>query len=340
MTSFVFGTGFETGTVTIPLLDYESSYSGVSAGGMTGSYYLGCYAHNGGGWFLYRIPSSSEYWIGAWIMWNGTNVISLLLADNSKIALRVNGSGPINIVTGSVTTTSATVISTSALSYPISVWTNVQIHVIIDNSSGLFEVKLGGNIAFSFSGDTQVGSSDQIVGVIFGGYSGFEGHGGDSTLRVDDFVVASDGYPGDVRFEALSVTSDVDSEWEPSTGASNYAMVDEVPPSDTDYNKSDEEGEKDLFEVSNFNPVNSDGMGKTPLFVNLWARARKNTADTQQLIMRTVSGATTRDVTKDVETYFAYNLDMMETNPNGNVAWTVSSVDGIRVGYESILGDD
>ena len=64
----------------------------------------------------------------------------------------------------------------------------------------------------------------------------------------DDVSYGHSGWPGDIRYEVL-VPNAVQgtNEWTCSTGTDHYALVDEIPPSDTDYLSTDTDDLDDIF---------------------------------------------------------------------------------------------
>jgi hypothetical protein len=149
----------------------------------------------------------------------------------------------------------------------------------------------------------------------------------------DDVYVEIDGATrvGEGRIVALAVTTDDSGDFTPLTGASNAAMVDEVPINIDDYNASAVVGAKDLFNVADisFAPYKIYG-------VQVAMVAQKDESGLRVVNTRLVSNGVEVAGSNLVLALNSFNWkrDFYALNPDGNVAWTKAAVDALKIGYE------
>jgi hypothetical protein len=119
-------------------------------------------------------------------------------------------------------------------------------------------------------------------------------------------------------------------QWDPSAG-SNYACVDEVPPSDTDYVSTNINDEIDTYAISDLPSVVSVKA------VQVLARARKEGVSTPQNIALVLRTGSTDYPSEDqaLNTTFMGHIKLWEQNPNTAAAWTESGVNGIEAGVKA-----
>lgn len=77
-------------------------------------------------------------------------------------------------------------------------------------------------------------------------------------LVVDDLTIndtsgsAQTSYPNGTRYVRMDVDGDGNySQWDPSSGTDHYALVDEIPPDDADYNSTTVAAERDSYTLQN-----------------------------------------------------------------------------------------
>lgn len=203
---------------------------------------------------------------------------------------------------------------------------NVRVYGTIGNAGSL-TVKINGQTSISYSGDTQPGASDQ-VDYVYMSQTHSDGYIQVSSLSLNDGGTD----PSDRRAQVLMPTADGTVQWTPSTGTDNYAMVDEVPPSDTDYNEADTTGEKDLLALADF-----DGTEKTIAGVTVFARAWKTTADAQSLKVGAKAGTTEDSTEHALEESALYLFHGMGVNPDDSAAWEDADIDALQVLLEAVI---
>jgi hypothetical protein len=113
-------------------------------------------------------------------------------------------------------------------------WYDWEFHLTIDAVAGAIAIRMDGQTVFSFSGSTGSAATDNW-------YFWHLGNGADYYL--DDYCLhdaagAAPGntWPGPVRVSRQAPVSDAaPNQMTPSTGVDHYAVLDERPPSETDY---------------------------------------------------------------------------------------------------------
>lgn len=127
--------------------------------------------------------------------------------------------------------------------------------------------------------------------------------------------------------------SDIEKDWTPSTGADNYAMVDELTAdSDTTYNSANTVGARDRFGLSQmtFNPDQIYA-------VMVACAARKEDVATRRIASILDSGGVEVQMPDNyLSTNWTWDRHILELNPDGNIPWTKTAVNALTLGYELI----
>lgn len=194
----VYGTGFEYGT--LPFVSGITQSGGVyidSSIKHTGSY--GLRLDGASTWVKFDIPSYGSYLdFGLWNYKNSSGRIDCLahLSDGKEVGIRINGAtGVIQaVVDGSAVASGIWVI-------PQATWFNVQVRLYI-NDAGYIQVRFDGNNDIDYSGDTKPGSSVTIDSL----YLKYRDNA--TNDKIDDIVLGSGGWSGDVRFDGLFPDAD------------------------------------------------------------------------------------------------------------------------------------
>jgi len=133
---------------------------------------------------------------------------------------------------------------------------------------------------------------------------------------------------GPLAIESRLPTSDVDKEWTPSTGTDHFPLVDNEPPTDTDYIQSNTSGATDTFLSNKGLPA-----GAKVVAVGLTVLNRKSDIDARQLGM--VVGRKGQPqlevVDKNLSTTMKYSYAVFDTAPDGS-AWNDEKATSIPFG--------
>lgn len=255
-----------------------------------------------------------------------TEIVQILgSAGIAQITVSVNEFGTLSVLRSGV------VIATSPANVlPLNSWNYIEICVVGSNSAGSLRVYLNdveiSSMALS-SFDTLGGDTD------FSRLSLYSTN--NSSCRFDDIYLEIDGAVrvGEGRIVALPVTADDTVAFTPSTGTSNFEMVNEVPASDADYNSSSTIGATDRFNVTNlpFTAGSIYGIQVTLL-------GRKDDAGSRVVRSHIYSNTTEQEGSDFVLALgtSVFHRDFYPTDPNGGVAWTQSAIDAMKIGYRVV----
>ena len=250
----VFITGFEDGSLNT--LDSFSGMTAVTTQKRTGAY--SAYASASGHWGNILLPASyGEIYIRFGFRPTGSSGGG----GGGPYFLRMSDANFVNHLQFSYATSSGLIsvkrpsdtIATSTVPLINNIWNCIEMHIIIDDSTGVVAMKVEGVLGINFSGDTRnYGlASVKVIGLGQGRDPG--DYWGLAYGYYDDFVVNdtsgnyNNSWPGLGGVISLPVSGTGDhTGLTPSTG-DNYACVDEIPASDTDYVFSDTADVYDLY---------------------------------------------------------------------------------------------
>lgn len=318
-----FGTGFEMGFKPTRAGVMETTGLTVQTDDKhTGSYSLGSIYNNQRFWAPLATDRSDVY-ASVWIKPNAADIPKIYFFYDltvTPVYLQYNGTywdayvKAVKVAEGTVATTH-------------SAWQHVQVHVVIDDSVGVIETVVDGVPDISYAGDTQPGAEETIAYVVVHQYS---------KTRSDDIAVGYGGWPGDIRFDAVLLDGDDTVAWTPSTGTDNYALLDEVPPSSTDYVSTTADA-SDLYTLAAWDDTDGSGnVVKDPIAVTLWVDARKEDGNYNDLLrLNMQDGVNT--VTGDYETLltsYEHRWLLRMAAPDGG-EWTKAKIDALLVGIDA-----
>ncbi len=249
-------------------------------------------------------------------IWNFRNVSTLVveLILLSTGALRVTRNG--------------TVLGTSAGGVIVDgVWNYIEMELTRNASTGAYNVYVNGASVLSGTG-ANTGSLDiDNMNTAFG-------NDGVNQLYDDFYVTNVATKLGESRIDTIRPNADTaDKDWARSTGADNYALVDETTYNgDTDYVSSATPGDLDIYGVTDlsFTPATVRAVQTTMV-------ARKDDATSRSIRTKLKSGATTSNgATRSMTTSYVVSGDIFETDPDTAGAWSASSVNAAQVGIEVV----
>jgi hypothetical protein len=336
-----FGTGFEMGRVVtragtvvasnsdhvIPLVSSTIKHTGGYAFRVQTKQFRKAHV------MFYRPEASNDIYVSVWGYYDeyaSKYPFICFMVDGAKIAeLRWDLGNYWDAYVNDVKVADGTV------AVPLNTWQHIQIHFTC-GASGVFETIIEGQEDISYSGNTQPGASDQVEAVGLGGDA--VGTGG-YDFYCDDFCFGTGGWPGDVRFDPLYVDGDVAGEcdWEPSAGSDHYALVDEVPPSSTDYIYARSDLGERLETPGTWD--DTDGLGnvvKNPFAVVVWADVRKqdgNQDDRLSLVQSDGSNEVAQ-AAESLLTSYENRWYIREAAPDGG-EWTTAKVNTLVIGLEA-----
>jgi hypothetical protein len=227
----------------------------------------------------------------------------------------------------------ATLLATSTYAYTTNVWVYIEVKALVNSSTGIFEVRVDGNVVATFSGNTQQAAFTTLNSIRLGTAVN---SGSNQTFVDDVYVLDSTGsapyntYLGDIAVRTLLPTGvGASTQWTPSTGA-NWDAVNEATSSATDYVAATTTGLKDLYDITDV------AAGTTVLAIQNWVYAAKSDAGVpvaMSMIARG-DGLTQRTDATTVTlstTYQHFQGPIYTTDPDGD-ALTVTNLNAMQIG--------
>jgi len=202
----------------------------------------------------------------------------------------------------------------------------IEVHYKPHATAGIFQVKVDGVLEIDFTGNTGTTAN---IGQFQLGDSVAQFH---CKGQWDNIIVDDAEWVGDSSIQARMPNGAGDSaQWTPSTGA-NYACVDEKPPSDTDYNKTNVADKLDTFAVP--------GLTGSPVQVKavaVQARCLLEGVPTPTKLKMAVRTASTNyvgaDLVPPIGMLFSRQT-IWQNNPNTSNPWQPN--DALEIGYKSV----
>jgi len=228
---------------------------------------------------------------------------------------------------GSTVATGSRVCSTGA------VWHCVELHILIDNSSGKVTCKVDGLVDFDYTGDTQPGATDTVKSIGWGSWNYLE------NLYMDDIIINdttgsfNNSWPGCLSLILLLPSgAGTFTNFTPTSG-SNYQCVDEVPPSSTDYVYAKSSGLTDSYTFQNL-PAGASTV--CVLNQSIWAK-KAEAVDTY-LCPILVQGITiTAGTSMQIDMGYTLKQNFWQYNPITGGVFTQEEVDSIEGGFASFV---
>lgn len=253
--------------------------------------------------------------------WQNQHMVSMVFS-NGRVKVRLggdrNGSG-------------ATVFSTDGVEVLKDRYYLFELHLKIDDTNGIIQLKRDGNLIFDYTGNTVVHGATVTTRLY---HSGSDNDYDDIAMN-DTTGTEDNSWCGDGRVIPLRPNGAGDSTQLSVYGATNnYEAVDEgmAGNGDTDYVYGNTVGLKDLYNVDNLNiPTYSE-------IKRVWvtASARTTSASGDKISVGIKSG-TTEDWSDDITlglNYFRYDGKIYEKNPATNSAWTIDDINSLQIGVK------
>jgi hypothetical protein len=269
--------------------------------------------------------------------WDGTQcatitsawgIFAFRYATSVALSLRTLSSGAIEFRRGH---SSAAIIATTNIPLTVNDWNHISFEVrLINNATGWLRVYINGVLAAE-----AIDVQTSAFAVLPDNISARPNVAGD--FKWDDIYIvdASPGGPtgllGDRRCASYYPIADgAESDFVPSSGTDNFAMVnEEVPDEDTTYISSATPGDRDLYKFS------SPAPGKSIDAMRIMVRARKEDPGGNNLKIVTKSGAAV--VVSDFKgAALSYNhvSEYVQVNPATGLPWTPEEFAAAEFGQE------
>lgn len=283
-----------------------------------------------------HIPLLSELYFRGRFMYTSSPVYHFAFRDNTvsyqQLLLEVDTG-----IQRLIVTNGSNVGYTSASSYPVNTWVLIEVHFKLHSSSGVIEVKMDGNLQYSFTGNT-LQSYPSTVGTLYVPNSN-SGQFYVDDLALNDTTGGSDnswcgeGYVISIAPNAAGDVNDFTNSGATSQ-TNNYSYVDEIPPSGgTDYVYSSNTADKDLYNIGTYD---FSGYTITRAFVE--ARAKSSAAVGDEIKLKVKTNGTEYDSSPLAlsNSYARIVGSDYTTNPDSGFAWSQGDIDALQIGQEVV----
>jgi hypothetical protein len=300
---------FATPTITTGITGMDGTYclslnssAGVSKTIVdTATLYGACLVRitNVGGPFIIYTKNSAQSMVR--ITRNGTSYCIEVYRDSTLIA---TGTHPVNI-------------NTTYL---------LEFYIYIHDTTGRVTVKLDGITDIDFTGDTKPSTQTTINIFMLSTSSG------SSYIYYDNIVLDNAAWIGNTKIQIVYPTgAGTTTQWTPSAG-SNYACVDEIPYSDTDWVETNTIDLIDTYATSDLT-----GTITSIKCVQIEARCIKEGAPTPLNVDLAVRSGGTDYFSADIAVPSGYKalFNIWETDPATAAAWTEANVNLMEIGIKS-----
>lgn len=323
-----FGTGFEMGQM--PTRAGVFTWAGATVN--TASPHSGTYSLSAGSlsqqWRVKCPAPAAEKYISVWVRAGsdrtGAWALQLLDADNNILVELERSGTNLHAFVG------ASQVATGTVDWDDLSYHHVQAHVVV-GAEGRIETIIDGIPDIDYSGDTQPGAKADITYMLHN-----KPHNVTGGWRIDDFCFGTGGWPGDIRFDAVLLDGDDTVAWTPSTGTDNYALLDEVPPSSTDYVSTTVDA-SDLYTLAPWDDTDGSGnVVKDPIAVTLWVDARKEDGNYNDLLRLNMQdgGNTVQGGYETLLTSYEHRWFQRLLAPDDG-EWTKAKIDALLVGIDA-----
>jgi len=253
-------------------------------------------------------------------------------AGTTQCELRVNADMTLSVTRNGTALTNGTSVATLAAG----IFAYIEFKVTIANSisAGSCKVRINGAdvITVATSQDLQntanASANQFILGI----------ENSSATVTFDDVYICdqagstNNDFLGDVRVDTIYPTSDGNySQFTPSTGTSHFALVDETTPNTTDYNDGSTVSDRDSYGMGNLAALTS----QTVYGVQVNAAILKDDAGAKSACTMVRSSSTNADgASAALGTSQVYVSQVFETDPNGAIPWTETTVNSMESGVK------
>ena len=281
------------------------------------------------------VTATASFVIGAAVIFSAlpgasVAIISLLDAGTLQCDLRVNVDGTLSV------TRNGTVLTNGTSTHVLVTGSYIEFKVTIADSIAADSCKVrvnGVDIITVATGQDTKNTANATANQVKLGQAAAGGFG---SLVFDDFYICdqsgstNNNFLGDVRIDTIFPNADGNYlQFTPSTGTDHYALVDETTPNTTDYNDGSTVGDRDSYALQNLTALTS----QTVYGVQVNMAILKDDAGAKSASTMVRSSGTNGDgASAALGTSQTYVSQVYETDPNGSIAWTETTVNAMEAG--------
>lgn len=251
-----------------------------------------------------------------------------------QLTLTWDGSGYVKLYRGDSTT--GTLLGTGTTQMSELSWYYIELRAYIDSASGEYEVRIDGTTEISGTSANTQGTSDNYISSITQAFPDFTtSYASDSLMddiyvRGDETTNTAGGFLGPVKIYGLVPNANGTlRDLTPSTGTDDYAVIDELPPSMTDYLYSSTDGDQVTVHVEDM-PVLGTIMAVT---AHYYATVEDGTGRNFIPLCRS-NGTVYSGATQRVKERTYRNQEIYDTDPDTGSAWTTTAFNAAEFGIE------
>lgn len=256
-------------------------------------------------------------------------IVAFQDTGTSQITLTARPDGTLAVKRGN---SAGTLLGSTTYNINAATWVFLELKVTFSQTVGTVEVRANGATILSLSGIDTCNTANTTANGLYVS----TGLQSPATYYFDDCYVCdglgstNNNFLGDIRVDTLFPTSDGNyTAFTPSTGSSHYVLVDETAPNTTDYNSGANVGDRDSYGLSNLSALSS----QTVYGVQVNAALLKDDAGAKSASTFVRSNTTDGDgASTPLGTSLSYLQQVYELNPDGNVAWTETTVNAMEAG--------
>ncbi len=252
---------------------------------------------------------------------NPSNGLRLVCNSSMQLEVRNNSTG--------------TILGTSAGTYSINTWYYIEVKYVFGSTTGAIQVKVNGSDVINLTNIDSAGGAASINGFYLQSVSNFPWVYFDDFYLCDASGTTNNDFIGPLSVYTLPPSADSSVQMTPSTGTTNYNLVDEAIANSTDYVTATAANQTDLYTMANL------PAGVTPVAipgVMIRAKSWKDYLSSVNLQLGAkYSSSTFWSANKTVKlTSPMHNYHILEKQPDGTTDWDKTAVDGLEVGIKSV----
>lgn len=255
--------------------------------------------------------------------------------NTTHCTIETGSTGEMQLYNGSISLIDSPTYTNPNIRMKRNVWHWVEFDITVNNTTGSATVWVDGMEAATWTNvDTQNGAIVDIIGVSYFTSSNHDSLFG-ATYLLDTTGSANNSRLGPFYVQTLRPNGDhTTTDWTPSSGLTNYEMVDEEFADDaTTYVSSSTVNDTDYYDYESLPTGAFNGELDTIFGVRTVSIVRKMSGG-DRLIRNTISsGLSTAESTADgVPVDWFASKSMSETDPDTAAAWTVSGINAAKFG--------
>lgn len=257
------------------------------------------------------------------------NLFGWYKGSTGIVSLKFDGSGRLQVCSG----WGGTAYFTGAQALSSGTWYYVELYFKMADSGGAIELRVDGVSQGTYSGDTKPGSDATIDKLRFYGPSGANSYIDDIMINTISPDLAGS-WPNGAKIVLLKPNGDGSTkQWTPSAGSDHYAVVDEVPPSGTDYLQSATPGQVDELDIEN---LPAEALSIAAIQVDMWGLKGSTSPPTQVKLGVRIGGTNYMSSAKDLGLSQGLVSHILNVDPSDSNPFTPSDVNSLQMVLESV----